>query len=633
MTSPEFGFYFEEAGRSGYEGPNNPSAEYFTGREPSEAIARELIQNSLDARREGDIVRVTFELRPVETSTIPDIEGLRRAMSWAVEDAEDLQGSSGLKEAHAIASSETVWTLAISDFGTKGLRGSESIGDEKSSLSILTRGTGASAGQDGRGGSFGIGSAVGPMASQMSTVYYRTQRSDDSDVVTAGYTRLATHHDSDGVRHRGEGFYTKLESTDFEYPRNQVLFSEFPMRREPGTDVFVVAYRDARRDPKLHLIRRAVAANFFAAIANDKLEVHGTTPTESWCLNATTLPEALQEDDALRSETLPFYRALQDETPTVGSHRDLGEYRLYVYEDTELKKAMGTLTMRQPLMKIDTFVHRIPRAYAAVLVCDDPDGNELLRGIEPPEHSRWNSHGPRSNAAIVRHLKEFTRDALRERLNVHASETARIKGLEKLLPLVSNLNSTETGNGRPADADDATDAESGRRVGQVSATYEVPTEHQKTFRASVRRPAIADPEGDSKVVKGKNSGGPGKERKNRGGDLTGQGGQGDGTSRIHAGDVEFRSFHPAEREGSVIVLRSEVDAHGDLALATLGADGREESNDLLIESAYLVDGFDRRPLAATGLTLHDVTVLAGATNHIEVKFNTSRAYRLAVKNG
>ncbi|WP_404383539.1 hypothetical protein LL946_00100 [Knoellia locipacati] len=632
MTSPEFGFFFEEAGRSGYEGPNNPSAEYFTGREPSEAIARELIQNALDARLNGSTVRVNFHLSQVQTSEIPGIDGLRTAMRAALTDAETLQGVGGLKDALAVANEESVWVLAISDHGTKGLTGSESIDDEKSPLSILTRGTGASAGEDGRGGSFGIGSAVGPMASRMSTVFYRTLRRDDRDIVATGYTRLATHH-SNGVRRRGEGFYTRLHAQDFEYPRNQIMFPEFPLRQEPGTDVFVLAYRDAEYDAMLHRVRRAVASNFFAAVSERKLEVNGTSPSGSWTLDSDTLLSTLQEDENLRSETLPFYRALQDEKPTVGLHPALGEYRLYLYEDSDLNKAMGTMTMRQPLMRIDTFVHRIPRAYAAVLVCDADSGNELLRGIEPPEHTKWNSHGPRSNAAIVRHLKDFTRDALRERLGVQSSETARVKGLEKFLPLVSPTAGEGTGTGKPADAEDSTDLESGKRVGMTLATYEVPADQQKSFRASVRRPAIADQDADSPIHKGKDAGGAGEDRQGRGGDMTGTGAQGEGTSRIHAGSVKFRSFQPQGSEYSVLVLRTGVDAEGDLPLATLGSDGGEEANDLSIARAFLVDGLDRKELESDGLTLKNVAILAGTANRIEVSFNTGRAYRLAVKHG
>jgi hypothetical protein len=633
MTRPDYGFFFEEAGRSGYEGPNNPSAEYFTGREPSEAIARECIQNSIDAAQEGASVRVTFELRAVPTNSIPDIQGLRRATRCAVTDADDLQGSKGLAEALEAAQSDQVWTLAVSDFGTLGLRGSESINDEKSPLSILTRGTGASAGQDGRGGSFGIGSAVGPMASRMSTVFYRTQRVDEPVVITAGYTRLATHHDAHGLRRRGEGFYTRLEAADFEYPRNRVIFPEFPVRQEPGTDVFVLAYRDAEEDLHLHRIRRAVAANFFAAIARGKLEVHGISPRGTWVLDSETLAETLQADEFLRSDVLPFYRALHDEHPSIGDDPDLGHFSLYLYEDEVLTRPLGTMTMRQPLMRIDTFAHRIPRAYAAVLICDDPRGNELLRGIEPPEHTRWNVHGPRSNARIVKKLKDFTRDELRARLNVTASETTRIRGLERLLPLVSNLSQVGDGVGRPADAETGTDVESGRRLGMRMASYAVPIEHQKSFRASVRRPAIADDDSGTPVAKGKDTGGAGTRGAERGGDLTGTGAEGDGTSRIHAGSLMFRSFHPAGQRASVLVLRSEVDAHGDLTLTTLGADGREESHDLVIESAHLQDGLDKRRLRTTGMTIHDVAILSGAANRIEVAFNTGRAYRLAVKNG
>ena len=64
--------------------------------------------------------------------------------------------------AHETAQQKSIPVLRIGDYGTKGLAGSESIDDPKSSLSALTRGAGISADDGSRGGSFGIGSAVGP---------------------------------------------------------------------------------------------------------------------------------------------------------------------------------------------------------------------------------------------------------------------------------------------------------------------------------------------------------------------------------------------------------------------------------------------------------------------------------------
>src|SRR5947208_1419663 len=73
------------------------------------------------------------------------------------------QGHDRMLAARDFANRGAVTVLRISDYGTTGLRGSESVNDSRSPLSALTRGAGISANDGARGGSFGIGSAVGPM--------------------------------------------------------------------------------------------------------------------------------------------------------------------------------------------------------------------------------------------------------------------------------------------------------------------------------------------------------------------------------------------------------------------------------------------------------------------------------------
>ena len=635
MTHGDFGFVFPPAGQSGYEGPNNPSAEFFTGREPSEAIARECIQNSLDAKRDDvEVVRVVFDLRKTSVDGMPGIDTLRVAAAAAVALAGELQGADSLQEAHRTAMQHDIWTLGISDFGTTGLLGSEKIRDEKSPLSILTRGTGASSNQGDRGGSFGIGSAVGVMASSMSTAYYRTRRTGDTSTIVAGYSKLATHLDQNGERRRGEGFLSlRDDRVDFTYLRSEVAFPDFPGRTEPGTDVLIPGYVDAESDDLLHQVRDAVATNFFAAIARGKLIVEGVTPSGSWVLDAEELPRLLSSVPRLHDQVLPYFRALQDPTPSVKDDHELGRMTLYLFEDDSMDRSLGTITMRKPLMTIDLFQHRIPASYAAVLVCSDSKGNEILRKIEPPEHTKWNEKGPRSNGPVVRRLKEFVRTELRSRLRVDSSVGAKVRGLEKFLPKVSAAGPPSVGTGRPGLNEQGKEDESARRAGTEEASYELDASQFKPFKVSVLRPALASPDGAQPVAKGKDSGGLGSARGKRGGALPGTGAEGDGTSRIHASDLSFRSFSPAHTAINVLVLHPKVNATGDLPLITLGVDGRSEDNDLVIEEAVLLDGKDRRRLQADGMVLKDLALIAGHRNTIHVRFNTARSYRLGVKHG
>ena len=341
------------------------------------------------------------------------------------------QGHDRMRVARDLADLDTVMVLRVSDYGTMGLRGSESVNDSRSPLSALTRGAGISANDGARGGSFGIGSAVGPMASAMCTVFYTSLPDDGPDVVFAGYSRLASHRDGNGVWRGGEGFFTDLDTEDFRYLRNPTPFGPFPKRTEPGTDLYVVGYRKADEDPDLRNIRDAFVDNFMMAVHRGGLEVRGKGLTEVWELTSETLERFALE----RTEARAFYRAIHDPAPVERATEHVGHVRLYINVDPTLRRTLGTITMRKPLMKIDTFRHTsIPAKYAAVLVCADPRGNSLLRDLEPPEHTMWDPARATGGTAAIRELKEFVRAALRERVSDRIGDTVEIKGSRSSSP-------------------------------------------------------------------------------------------------------------------------------------------------------------------------------------------------------
>ncbi len=177
-----------------------------------------------------------------------------------------------------------------------------------------------------------------------------------------------------------------ITEEDFKYLRNPLPFGPFEPRTQLGTDIFIVGYRKASDDPQLHNIRDAFIDNFMMAIHKGRLEVRGQSLGGEWRLDAWTL----ETYASARSESLAFYRAILDPDPTVTTSGRFGELCLYINVDPSLPKTLHTITMRRPLMRIDTFRHTsIPAKYAAVLVCGDTKGNTLLRELEPPQHDSW----------------------------------------------------------------------------------------------------------------------------------------------------------------------------------------------------------------------------------------------------
>lgn len=643
MTESSFGFHFAKTGLVAAQGAVNPSEQYFEGSGAERSIVRETGQNSLDAVAEdGGQVRMEFELATMPTGHIPGIAELRKHLAWVERDTREAQGHDRMKRALDLSAMETVTVLRISDFGTKGLQGSESQYAPPSPLSALTRSAGVSANDGKRGGSFGIGSAVGPMASDLSTVFYTSMPQGTVEVVVAGHSRLASHMDSDGSPRAGDGFYIDRSVTDdFSYlrTRDPFPFGPFAPRTEPGTDIFIIGYRKAYDDPDLNNIRNAFIDSFMMAIHAGRLVVSGVGKNGSWHLDSQSLATYAEE----RWESRAYYGAITDPSPVVKELPRFGEVALYINVDPRLPKTLYTATMRRPLMQIDTFQHRsIPAKYAAVLVCADSKGNTLLRDLEGPQHNHWDPARKAGGNAALRELKGFVKDALKDRVQDRVGDVIKIKGLARFLPspepdLPSNGRRAPGTDraGRP-DLGEGTAHESATVQGEPGNSSQSPVQQAKSVEVKVRNSARSTDQPDGEpVTRGKNASGPGKHS-SAGGGMAGRGAQGDGRSRISAGDVTFRSWSAASRISGrttlQVALSSANDITGDVELVTLGAGGTPEEDYKLpiLAARAIVDGIPQE-LTWEGNVFKDVKVREGRPTRLEVEIEAGRRYRLDVK--
>lgn len=635
MNTPKFGFHFEEAGRSPDDGAVDPQEEHFRGStadggDPALAAVREMGQNSLDARRgdHDEPVRMEFELAMMRTEVVPGIDGLRIHLEQAIDATRDQEGNDRLQAALEMASRPAIPVLRVSDFGTTGLTGSERLDSPNSPLSRLTRGSGNSANDGHRGGSFGIGSAAGRVASALRTVLYRSRPHDDDRTVFAGFSRLATHNDAQGVRVRAGGIFTRIDSEDFEYLRPAPELEPFPERTEPGTDIFVLGYQLAESDPQLHKVRDAALENFLVAIDRGRLEFTGVAGNRSWRLSAENLEEQVRRI----SRAAAFYQALRDPNPGNAVLPSLGEVTLHVNMDDRLERSLHTITMRKPLMRIAEYTFRSVRAkYAAIAICENDEGNRLLRSLEPPQHDRWDpTRSPEHGPAAIDELKTFIRDELRARVSENLGDTVEIRGLAQYIPSIGLEQAGLAEVGRPDGTQPPSEVESSQVTGSTE-TPDVRIKGRPAVQIPVIRPAIG--RGDQLIRRGKLGGGPGR-RRSGGGDLTGAGDAGDGSSRIRSGDLTFRSWSAGEAaDGQRTILRlcSESDISGDLELVAVGASGQvDRDHDLRLQSVRRVDGDSTVMLQHHGNTVKGLVLRAGEGVRLEVITPRNIRYRLGV---
>ena len=160
------GWKFPPTNGGRIDGFNDPGMAHFNGT-PVASLARETLQNSLDAGNSDKPVQVTFELVNLDPNDLGKDE-LKRAFEACRQEAEDDKAARGfLEEAIDVLMQEKVPCLRVSDRNTTGLR--------RNQWRALVKMQGVSLKpEEGAGGSHGIGKYAPFAVSELRTVFYWT---------------------------------------------------------------------------------------------------------------------------------------------------------------------------------------------------------------------------------------------------------------------------------------------------------------------------------------------------------------------------------------------------------------------------------------------------------------------------
>ena len=236
---------------------------------PYRSLAREICQNSLDARLDpGKPVKVDFSLSYISSGDIKQFDSLRDAFKscrsfWREQG--NKKTVDFFTRALKRSESDKIPMLRISDFNTTGLTGSDK--EYNSPWQNLVKASGVSSKGGSSGGSFGIGKSAPFACSDFRTVFYSTL---DSRGLKAfqGVARLVSFRqknifglDSDSMT-TGMGFYGDTRK-NAAIPECISLDRKF-RRRTSGTDVFIAAFSEGKnwRDD----IIRAVLSEFLISV-------------------------------------------------------------------------------------------------------------------------------------------------------------------------------------------------------------------------------------------------------------------------------------------------------------------------------------------------------------------------------
>ena len=270
---------------------NPHEAEFFHLNEPSEAVVREFIQNSLDARAtRGGAVRVKFILGTVAKNTMHRFLG--------EEFHDHLLASELFPEEYR--TSNPVSFLTIEDFGTTGLDGQTGESGERPEHREnfynfwWCEGRSLKTGHDA--GRWGVGKTTFHVASKLRAFWGLTVRSDDKRKLLLGKALLKTHR-LKGRTYQYYGYYLQEGFTPID---SESVIKQFEQtfsvgrREEPGLSL-VIPMPDS--EIEISSITRSVILHYFYAIMRGSLQVEMSSPSETITLHSQNLTERATEED------------------------------------------------------------------------------------------------------------------------------------------------------------------------------------------------------------------------------------------------------------------------------------------------------------------------------------------------
>jgi hypothetical protein len=392
-------------------------------------LAREIIQNSLDARDDQKKpALVKFDLLEIPASELPDLKSLaatfkRCADYWP----RDKKATEFFDRAERLGRAKRVTALRAGDYNTEGVTGSDT--DREHGWYSLIRCSGASSKWGGEGGSFGIGKNAPFAASRMRVVLYSTLTKKNT-YAFQGVARLVSHDLPKGggiAQHIGY-----LGNDDGSSVRNKKDIPKRFMRSKPGTDLIILGYEGDGSWEKDMIF--SVLENFWPAIHFGDLEVEVAS---TW-INKKNLADLLDQYSTEGEFTAHlYYRAFTSDdgkrfSASLSTLRKV-EVRLLAGEQG-LPKEVAMVRKTGMVIFHKRFRSLVP--YCGVFMCRNETGNAVLKDMEPPRHDVWDANHP-EKGANRRAESEFTsyiRDCIQQLAPADNEKVLSIPDLSQYLP-------------------------------------------------------------------------------------------------------------------------------------------------------------------------------------------------------
>lgn len=278
----------------------------------ADALVREAVQNSLDARRPGERLAMRFHFPRTDAF----LQGPSRDACLAGLEPHLRASRIGLTADVLPETDEPLSFVVIEDFGTRGLQGApeQSADDEleiegaaRNDFFFFWRNIGRSRKHAAELGRWGLGKTVFQAASRINSFFGLTVRADDGRRLLLGQSVLKIHK-AEGKRFYPYGYFGRFDDEGFTLPIEapdvlDAFSRDFGLSREraPGLSI-VVPYPDPDITPAA--VIDAVLRHYFMPILARDMTVEVTHSGRTDRLDRETLPRLFAAASAGAAATL-----------------------------------------------------------------------------------------------------------------------------------------------------------------------------------------------------------------------------------------------------------------------------------------------------------------------------------------
>lgn len=397
------------------------------------SVVRESIQNSLDARNQyNKPIIVDFSFKTLKKDFLPNFSEIEKRIQNCLEYASNPDDKEFLSTMiSSFKDNDEYECMEISDFNTLGMEIDTSYDSFANSRNISSKFSKGSA------GSKGMGKAVYFASSYLQSILVST-KSINNNIVFQGITKIATHkYDRLEQSHKGFfGFGMEAIQDEIHIPQNF-------KRNEPGTSIFIIGLKPDEN--RIEEMTKELLANFWLAIYEGDLivKINNKEYTSESIYNEI-VQRYSELDESGQYNKYPNPRPYIETYLGIGNrpkvYKDnldiLGVCRLILAENNNYPGRIAFYRKSKMLIyKDSSFIYK---GYCGLFICDDENGNEILKKLENAKHNEWNAgnwDNPEGNQAIKAYRK-FIEKCIEDFIKVKEGLDISIAELDRLLGIM-----------------------------------------------------------------------------------------------------------------------------------------------------------------------------------------------------